>query len=140
MRMCNSTSGLPSSVSEKGSEMYSYGSSNIIEYRDYYDPNSGLGSRCYSMAIFRLPLSTNLGVPIFVKNRIFSDIRKDMGANIFIHLHCTDEDNFSVCTLTIIRVFPSVCTSKLIQSSLARCRIVRSKTVEIRIQKFPFSW
>ena len=55
-----------------------------------------------------------------------------MGANrhhIFVHLQRTDEDNFSVFTLTITRVFPCTCTST-IQPSAAGCRTVRFKSVE----------
>jgi hypothetical protein len=77
---------------------------------------SGKEGGCYSMASFHLPHFTNLGVPIFVRNRIFSNIRKDMGANrhrIFVHTQCKDEYNCSACTLATIRVLPSTCTSKL---------------------------
>jgi len=90
------------------------------------------------MASFCLPLSKNLGVPICVHKRIFSNIRNDMGANrhhIFVHLQCTDECNFSAFTLTTTRVFPFTCTSK-VQPSVAGCRMVRFKTVENSNAKF----
>jgi len=91
---------------------------------------SGLGGSVVLYGSFRLPLSTNPGIPICVQNRIFSNIRNDMGANhTFVHLQCTDYDNFSVFTLTKTRFIPSTCTSK-IQPSVAVCRMARFKTVE----------